>query len=200
MEEARAGGTNLSDVRRIFPVVLAVLALGFGPSDAVPFDPCAPRLLVLSAVPGEIDPLLSEADVADTVVLDGRSFFVGTLRGHDVVLALTGIGLVNAETTTRAAFEHFACGSATSIAGVVVSGVSGGRTNIGDVSVPHRWTEDGQTWFAVDPAMFAAAGQAADAEGDVEGQAAGGDGFGIEGVCFTQPHHRPFAKALSQVA
>src|SRR5947209_8309609 len=59
---------------------------------------CAPRLLVLSAMPLELDPLLAAAsiDPRRTVVLDGRSFYEGTLRGNDVIMSLTGIGLVNA--------------------------------------------------------------------------------------------------------
>ena len=43
---------------------------------------------------------------------------------------------------------------------MVFSGVAGGsgRTEIGDVAVPARWTsDDGATWHAVDPGMLAAA-------------------------------------------
>ena len=146
-------------MRRFLPLALALLALGFGPSEAA-VDLCAPRLLVLSAFPGEIDMLLTQADVSDIVEIEGRRFFVGTLRGNDVVLALSGIGLVNAEETTTNAFAHFGCGGETAITGVVFSGVSGGVINIGDVAVPDRWTMDGTTWFVVDPAMFATAEQA----------------------------------------
>jgi nucleoside phosphorylase len=146
-------------MRRFLPLALALLALGFGPGEAA-VDLCASRLLVLSAFPGEIDMLLTQAEITDTEEIDGRRFFVGTLRGNDVVLALSGIGLVNAEETTANAFAHFSCGGETTITGVVFSGVSGGTTNIGDVAVPDRWTMDGTTWFVVDPAMFATAEQA----------------------------------------
>jgi nucleoside phosphorylase len=136
------------------------LAIGFLPGEAA-VDPCTPRLLVLSAFPGEIDLLLQATDVTDVVEVDGRSFFAGTLAGNDVVMGLSGIGLANAERTTRSAFDVFACDGETTISGVVFSGVSGGRTNIGDVTVPMLWTMDDQEFFEVDPEMFAVAKAAA---------------------------------------
>jgi nucleoside phosphorylase len=117
-----------------------------------------PRLLVLSAFPAELDALLPSAQIERIEEAHGRAFYVGSLQGHDVVLALTGIGLVNAERTTTLAFEHFRWGDAPAISGVVFSGVSGGNTYIGDVTVPTRWTMDGGgTWVRTDPRMLAAA-------------------------------------------
>jgi nucleoside phosphorylase len=121
--------------------------------------PCTPRLLLLSAFPAEIGLLLDEADVdpARTVTIDGQRFYVGTLRGNEVVLALTGIGMNNATAVTEAAFDHFACDTGPGISGVVFTGVAGGRF-IGDVVVPARWTADhGATWLPTDPAMLATA-------------------------------------------
>lgn len=120
--------------------------------------PCAQRLLVLSAFPGEIDKLLIESTVTDTAVVDGHTFYIGRLRGNAVVLALTGIGLVNAEETARTALASFRCGSRSAFAGIVFSGVAGGKSFIGDVTVPARWTlDDGKTWYPADARMFAAA-------------------------------------------
>jgi nucleoside phosphorylase len=148
-------------VKRLAALGLAILVLGGLP--AVPAHaakPCVRRVLVLSAFPGEIDRLLTEADVRETVTLEGRRFFVGRLRGHEVVLALTGIGLVNAEQTAGAAFGHFRCsGPVPGFRAVVFSGVSGGRTAIGDVTVPSRWKykDVKGPWMPVDPGMFATA-------------------------------------------
>jgi len=114
-------------------------------------------MLVLSAFPGEIDHLITQARIDHNVVVDGRTFYVGRLRGNDVVMALTGIGLVNADHTTRLALEHFRCGRRLGISAIVFSGVSGGKTYIGDVTIPQRWTLDEKTWFATDPTMFATA-------------------------------------------
>jgi len=138
-------------------VLLSLVALPASPAGSAPAR-CPARLLVLSAYPGEIDRLLTTATVHDTVTVEGHRFFVGKLAGNAVVLALTGIGLVNADATTRAALTQFRCGGRPAFTGIVFSGVAGGRTNIGDVTVPARWTsDDGKTWFRADPRMLAAA-------------------------------------------
>jgi nucleoside phosphorylase len=140
-------------------VVLAVAGVILAGAPASPSGAattaCSPRLLVLSAFPAEIGGILDAATVTRTEVIDGRSFFLGRLEGNDVVMALTGIGQVNATRTTEEAFAHFGCGSGHGITGVVFSGVSGGRTYIGDVTVANRWTQDGKHWLGVDPSMFA---------------------------------------------
>jgi nucleoside phosphorylase len=151
-------------LRRFLPIALAVAALTT-PATA-PARPgherCVPRLLVLSAYPGEIDHLITQAHITKTVVIEGRSFYVGTLRRNNVVMALAGIGLVNAGTTAQNAIDHFACGRKPGITGVVFSGVSGGRTYIGDVTIPKRWSiDDGATWFNADSGMYSVATAAA---------------------------------------
>jgi nucleoside phosphorylase len=146
-------------MKRVLVLGLALLSTGV-PSAAASQTPggCAPRLLVLSAFPAELDALLPSAKIARTVEVHDRAFYVGRLEGKDVVLALTGIGLVNAQRTTTMAFERFRCGAAPAISGVVFSGVSGGKTYIGDVIVPSRWTMDGgKTWIQTDPRMLATA-------------------------------------------
>jgi len=138
--------------------VAAAVAGSFAPARAQPTTgSCRPHLLILSAFPAELGPLLAHARIRDVTDADGRRFYAGTLQRHEVVMALTGIGLVNADTTTRIAVQRFGCG----LRGIVFSGVSGGRTNIGDVTVPARWTLDGGgTWLPVDPAMLASANAA----------------------------------------
>lgn len=123
---------------------------------------CVPRLLVLSAMPLELDPLLAQAtvDPGSTTVVGGRYFVTGTLAGDPVVMGLTGIGLENAGATTSAVLARDRCGGGPEISGVVFSGTAGGD-DIGDVFVPRRWSEDGSTFFATDPRMFAVAGAAA---------------------------------------
>jgi nucleoside phosphorylase len=128
-------------------------------SAAVAKPSCIRRVLVLSAYPGEIGKNLKATQVRQTVMLENHAYYVGRLQGVDVVLALTGIGLVNAEKSTKAAFAHFRCGSSSAISGVVFSGVAGGPF-IGDVVVPQRWTIDnGKTWMPVDASMYAVAKQ-----------------------------------------
>ena len=144
--------------RRLPIFVLVAISLAFLPAGAAPrAQACHQRLLVLSAFPTEIGPALAATKVSQTVVIDGRAFFLGNLKGNDVVLALTGIGLKNADHTTRVAFDNFSCGR-NGFSGIVFSGVSGGHTYIGDVTIPARWTmDDGKTWSPADPRMLAVA-------------------------------------------
>jgi nucleoside phosphorylase len=80
------------------------------------------------------------------VVVEGRTFRVGTLGGMPVILGVTGIGMVNAANTTRTLLERFA------VSGVVVSGVAGSTRRIGDVDVPVSWAlKDGNGSWAADP-------------------------------------------------
>lgn len=138
-------------------LALALLVGALVPSvaDAGP-RPCGHRVLVLSAMPLELNPLVAQANLERTVRVDGRTFYLGRLAGVDVALALTGIGPVNATETATAAFEHLGC----SFDAAVFSGVAGSVSSIGDVVVPQRWTADGGTTFlAVDPALYALAGR-----------------------------------------
>jgi nucleoside phosphorylase len=120
------------------------------------------RTLILSAFPAEADAVLARTtlDPNPSVVVDGHHFYLGTLGGKKVIVAMTGIGMVNATETTETALDYFTPESGMSIGAVVFSGVAGGsgRTEIGSVAVPGRWTSDGgATWHAVDPDMLAAA-------------------------------------------
>ena len=130
-------------------VVVAAALLGACLSAVVSTDAaaakpkgCVHRTLVVTAMPLELNPLVAKAtlDPARTVRVNDRTFYVGRLAGDDVVLAMSGIGLVNAEQTATAAFEHFSC----SFKAAVFSGVAGSQYNIGDVAIPKRWTRDNQ--------------------------------------------------------
>jgi nucleoside phosphorylase len=94
------------------------------------------------------------------VVADRRHFYLGTISGKKVIVAMTGIGLVNATNTTETAFARFTCASSIAVGAVVFSGVAGGgsRPKIGDVAIPAEWTLDnGATFHPVDPGMLATA-------------------------------------------
>ena len=150
----------------------AVPAIGAAGASA---SSCTPRTLVLSAMPIELGPLLAQEKVERTVTVAGHDFFVGTLRGRDVVLSLTGIGPVNATHRTRQALETFACGHRPGIDAVVFSGVAGGDW-IGNVIVPDRWTLDhGKTFVGVDRHMLATARRVARTHLPLEQKAPAGD-------------------------
>ena len=134
-------------LRTTFAAVAAAVALGAPGADAA--DP----VLILSAYPAEQAVLVRAASpVTEVGTFNGRRFFAGEIGGKAVVLGLTGIGLVNAGTTTAEALDHF---GGSGLAAIVFSGVAGGP-NLGDVVVPDRWTDGDGTW-AVDAGMLAAA-------------------------------------------
>src|SRR5579872_1674354 len=116
---------------------------------------CTRPVLILSAMPLELNPLVAKAKLAGSPLhIDGHTFYEGTLAGTPVVMALTGIGPANARQTATTAFQRFRCG----FAAAVFSGVAGTVHNIGDVMIPSRWTLDGgKTWIPVDPRMDAIA-------------------------------------------
>jgi nucleoside phosphorylase len=91
------------------------------------------RVGVLSAFPAELAAVLAYATVSETMVVDGRSFYLGTLAGVRVVMAMTGIGPVNATNTTQSLIDTFKPRA------IVFSGVAGTPGRIGDVAVAERW-------------------------------------------------------------
>jgi nucleoside phosphorylase len=145
------------------------------------------RTLILTAFPAEADAILARTtlDPNPTVVVDGHRFYLGSMGGKKVIVAMTGIGMVNATHTTETALSHFTPASGISIGAVVFAGVAGGsrRAEIGDVAVPARWTsDDGATWHPVDPDMLAVANSLAV---DLESTATLGDP-----LCLCSPFAR----------
>jgi len=150
----------LAFARREFDRAFTAPSLTESPVDAQTTSET--RTLILSAFPAEADAILARTtlDPNPTVVVDGHRFYLGTLGGEEVIVGMTGIGMVDATETTEAALDYFTPESGVSIGAVVFSGVAGGsgRTEIGDVAVPAQWTSDGgETWHAVDADMLAAA-------------------------------------------
>src|SRR5437016_3057205 len=129
--------------RVVHIAVAAALAAGapFPPTVLAAWRPNA-RVLIRSAYPAEGAKLLAAAaPVTEVGVFNGRRFFAGTIAGKNAVIGLTGIGLVNAEQTTRAVLTYLE-DSNFRVKGVVFSGVAGSSYNIGDVVVPDHWTDD----------------------------------------------------------
>jgi nucleoside phosphorylase len=124
----------------------------------VPLNSAEQRTLVLTAFPVEADAVLSHTtlDPDPVVRADRRSFYLGSIRGNKVIVAMTGIGLVNATECTETALACFS----TVVGAVVFSGVAGGagRTGIADVAIPARWKlQHTNEFHSVDADMLAAA-------------------------------------------
>jgi adenosylhomocysteine nucleosidase len=94
-----------------------------------------PPLAIVSAMHQELRALLPLLKNARRVELAGRSFHLGRLHGHPVVLALSGIGKVAAATTTTLLIHTFQARA------LVLTGVAGGLrsgVNVGDVVVAQQ--------------------------------------------------------------
>lgn len=141
---------------RILATTVAVLCSMLAPfaaRAATTGVPCTHPILILSAMPLELNPLVSatHVDPGRTFRLDDRTFYGGKLGGADVVLALSGIGITNATRTTTLALDHLSCG----FRAVMFSGVAGSVRRIGDVVIPRLWTQDdGKTFTAVNGPML----------------------------------------------
>ncbi len=138
-------------------LLLLVCVMPFGCGSDPRSADAPPFLAVLSAMPSELAPNLAAAEVTETVEVAGREIRVGTLAGARVVLGMTGIGVTNAATVTRAVLERFP------VHGVVVSGVANTSLGIGDVAVPVTWLAPDGSAFAPDPEWLAIARELAGA-------------------------------------
>lgn len=93
---------------------------------------------ILSALPEEQAGLAAGLQQARRSIHAGRAFWQGRLHGHDVVLALSGIGKVAAATTATALIERFGA------ARVLFTGVAGGvgdDVQVGDVVVARDYLQ-----------------------------------------------------------
>ena len=86
---------------------------------------------------GVLHKVVPQRDVA-RLVHAGRVFWQGSLHGHSVVLALSGIGKVAAATTATVLIERFR------VARIVFTGVAGGvgeGVAVGDIVVAHDYVQ-----------------------------------------------------------
>ena len=96
----------------------------------------ASRIAVVSSFAPELSVLRNDLKNARTFSVNGIDFFVGQFEGHDVVLFLSGISVVNAAMSTQLLLDNF------NVEKLVFSGIAGGvnpALNIGDVVVADRW-------------------------------------------------------------
>lgn len=115
------------------------------PSSRVATFDAVPRTAVISAYEAELEKLRSAAKIVSTRVVNGRTHYIGTLGGQDVVLLLSGYSMVNAAMTTQALLDRYA------IRQIVFSGIAGGvnpALRVGDVTIPAQWGNYQENAFA----------------------------------------------------
>jgi len=118
---------------------------GVQPDTPVPGADQAPRIAIISAYAPELTALKAQATVQKTVVINGRTVYIGTLAGHKVLMTLSGQSMVNAAMAAQVLIDTFR------VQRIVFSGIAGGvnpTLNIGDVVVPAQWSEYQENLFA----------------------------------------------------
>jgi adenosylhomocysteine nucleosidase len=107
--------------------------------------PSVPRLAIMSAFDAEWQALRAATEITGTQVVNNRTYYFGRLRGHEVVLLLSGYSMVNAAMTTQALLDRVP------VRAIVFSGIAGGVNpglNVGDVTVPAQWGNYQEQLFA----------------------------------------------------
>ena len=144
-----------------YGVIGLAIALSAGPGSAhaQPRQATPPaaraRIAVMSAFETELVALRAAATITSTQVVNGRTWYLGTLGGHEVVLLLSGYSMVNAAMTTQALLDRLP------VRTIVFSGIAGGvnpSLDVGDVTVPAQWGNYQESVFAREtPSGFAPA-------------------------------------------
>ena len=104
-----------------------------------------PRIAIISAFDAELSKLRDSAELTSQTVVNGRTLWLGRLKGHNVVLLLSGYSIVNATMTTEALLDKFR------IKAIVFSGIAGGvnpSLQVGDVTVAAQWGNYQEQHFA----------------------------------------------------
>ncbi len=104
-----------------------------------------PRVALFSAFEPEWKALLAIAEQPVSHREKGVEFVTGRVEGHEVVMVLSGVSMVNAAMTAQMAIDRF------NLRAILFSGIAGGvdpSLNIGDVVVSERWGQYLETIFA----------------------------------------------------
>lgn len=121
-----------------------LLLAAIPPARATPID-ATPRTAVLCAFEPEWKALRAIAKDMVEQNYKGVPIVTGEIEGKKVVLAMTGVSMVNAAMTTQMTLERY------NVTRIVVSGIAGGvdpSLNIGDIAVPERWGQYLESLFA----------------------------------------------------
>jgi adenosylhomocysteine nucleosidase len=103
-----------------------------------------PRTALLTAFPPEWDVLVHRIAHEAVFEIAGRQYICGELAGRAIVIAMSGMSMVNAAMTAQAAIDHFA------VEQLVYTGIAGAidpEVRIGDVIVPERWAQSLEVIF-----------------------------------------------------
>ena len=120
---------------------------------------CSPRIGVVSAFGAEADILIGETLRKRVYRVNGNRYTTGVLRGNPVVIALSGVSMINSTMVTQLMLDHFR------VERLIMSGIAGGvnpANHVGDVTVPDRWAMPMEVFWSADSKLPAPCGKAAD--------------------------------------
>jgi len=144
-----------------FAMACALSMLG-GAALAAPrgcLSDCTPRIGIVSAFGQEADILIAQTLGKRVFVVNGNRFTTGTLRGNKVVIALSGVSMINSTLATQMMIDHF------KVERLIMSGIAGGlnpANHVGDVTIPQRWAMPMEVYWNHDNTLPAACGSAGD--------------------------------------
>lgn len=133
----------MSVLRLLLISLLAVVPVSVRAASQ-PID-AVPRIALFSAFEPEWTALLAIVEQPVSHKEKGVDFVTGRVEGHDVVLVLSGVSMVNAAMTAQMAIDRF------DLRAILFSGIAGGvdpSLNIGDVVVAERWGQYLETILA----------------------------------------------------
>jgi adenosylhomocysteine nucleosidase len=120
---------------------------------------CSPRIGIVSAFGAEADILIAQTARKRVYSINGNRFTVGVLRGNPVVIALSGVSMINSAMVTQLMLGHFR------VERLVMSGIAGGvnpANHVGDVTVPDRWAMPMEVFWGSDSTLPSPCGKPAD--------------------------------------
>lgn len=120
---------------------------------------CQPRIGIVSAFGAEADLLIAQTRQRRVWQVNGNRFTSGRLRGHPVVIVLSGVSMVNATMVTQLMLDHFR------IERLIMSGIAGAidpARQVGDVVVPDRWVMPMEVYWSHDGQLPAPCGSPGD--------------------------------------
>ncbi len=119
-------------------LAIGLLAAWSGAHAAEKITDTLPRTAVITAFAPEKTAMVALLTDKKIYKLHGAEIVAGTLAGHPVLLAESGVSMVNASLTAQNLIDRF------KVERIVFSGIAGGidpTLHVGDVVVPEEWAE-----------------------------------------------------------
>ena len=129
-------------LKRMTKVIGVALGVALASTATAQTLDAKPRTAVITAFAPEKTAMMALLTDKKIYKLHGAEIVAGTLAGHPVLLAESGVSMVNASLTAQSLIDRF------KVARIVFSGIAGGidpTLHVGDVVVPEEWAQPMET-------------------------------------------------------